>query len=1196
MNKRFWSLATLVLALVLSSIALHGQEYRSTISGSVTDPSGAAVTGAKITITEVRTNTRTQTTSDKSGQYVVPFLAPGKYQVDVDAPGFKRYIRKAFTLNSGDHPVIDVKLEIGSTSETVNVTDEAPLVDTANSSMGQTITTKEVEDFPLNGRNPMMLAQLAIGVVATGTPSMVHPFDNAGASAWSIGGTPSQSSEILLDGSPNATWDNRVAYSVPQDAVQEVKVKAFDVDAAYGHTGAGTINQILKTGTNQFHGSVYEFTQPSALAANTYFNDRKNIKKQDTTFNQFGVTAGGPLRIPHVYDGRDKLFWFFAFEKLKDGQPNTDFTTVPTAAERNGDFSALLNIPGGSSCIAKTGYNCYQIFNPYSGVLNGKTVSRQPFAGNIIPTTMLNPVALAYLKLFPLPNTTGNSDGFQNYANSTTTSDNYSNELGRLDYNMSERSRLSFDIRHNNEFQTKNYYFNNPSTGSNLTRENWGATVDEVYTFNTTTLLDVRANYTRMAELHGSPSDGFDPTTLGFPSYIASNSQYLQMPYISFTGNGKGSCGKQTSFQCLGPSGSSRTPSQSYQLFGDLVKVIGNHTLKFGVDLRQYSLDAFTYGNSTGSYTFNSSWTNGPTTSAAPANFGQDFAAFMLGLPSSGSFDLNARGTYHSYYYAGFVQDDWRATPTLTVNLGVRYDHDTPYYEKLGRTVNGFDFTATNPISAAASAAYDNNPVSQIPAGSFVVPGGLTYPSGNNGAVYQNSSHWVSPRVGFAWSPAALHSKTVIRGGFGIFVQPLTISNLSVVGKYSSNPILDQEGFSQTTPMIISSNYLQPASTLSDPFPNGFLAPSGSADGLATYDGQKTVSFLAPDMKNPYAIRWTLGVQHEFNSNLLLEVAYIGNHSLHLPVSVTQLNVIPRQYLSTATTRDQALITTLTGAVANPFHNLLPGTSLNGKTVPLAQLLSAYPQYGVGEGSGSQGLIEQNATIGSSTFNSLNVRLEKRLSNGLSLTGVYMFSKLIEQDTWLNDTDTHLEKRISPFDHTHHFVLAGSYALPIGRGKLVNVQSRWADYLVGGWHVNGIYSYQTGAPIEWANGSTTNIGDYVYSGGPLNLNNRQTTGTAFDTTQFATKSTDQFQYHIRTFPTTFSNLRQDGINNIDASILKDVKFTESKYVQLRVEAFNLVNHPTFAAPSTSVTSSSFGEITSQANQARTIQFGARFVF
>jgi hypothetical protein len=1176
-------LTHLCAIFALLAAPLLAQEFRGTISGAVADPTGGKVANAKITAAETRTGATAEAKSDSSGAYSIPFLAPGTYKITAEVAGFKKYVREDIQLGPGDHPVIDVALQVGDVSQSVNVVAEVPLINAENASLGQTITTKQVENFPLNGRTPMMLAQLSIGVIATAQPSLVHPFDNAGAAAWSIGGTPTQSTELLMDGAPDATWDNRLAYSPPQDAVQQVQVKAFDNDAAYGHTGGGTANQILKTGTNAFHGSMWEFTQASRLNAVNFFTNKTGAAVPVTHFNQYGLTAGAPIIIPKVVNGRNKLFWFFAWENLADAQPNnstlststSNFSTVPTDAERQGNFSALN----------------YTLYNPFSTVLNGSSVTRSPLQGNIIQPTMLDPVAQAYLKYYPEPNTPAlGANGFQNYVSNFLATDTYDNELGRIDYNMSSRSHLSFDVRHNDRVQNKGNFFNNIATGTNLARENWGATVDEVYTLTPTAVADVRFNFTRMNETHGEPSQGFSPTTLGFPSYISANSQYPLMPFVQF-----GSCGSQTSFQCLGDNSASKDPSQSYQLFGAVTKVIGRHTLKFGEDIRQYRLNTYITGNSAGSYTFGNGWVRAANNSSSTVVIGQDFSSFLMGLPTAGQFDINSHASFSSYYLSGFVQDDWRVAKTVTVNLGVRFDQDLPYGEKYGRTVDGFNDLAPSPIGSAAIAAYALHPIAQIPVGSFQVPGGLTFPGTSNGAPYQTTSHLFSPRLGFAWTPSALKGKTVVRGGFGIFVAPITVASLGDTGVVSGNPLVNQQGFSQTTSLVVPSNFLSPSSTLSNPFPGGILQPVGSTQGLATFLGQN-IAFLNPDMKNPYSMRWNFGVQQSLTKDTLLEVEYMGNHSVHLPIPFTQLNVVPRQFLSTVPVRDQATISALTATTANPLAGLEPGTSLNSSTTTVEQLLSRFPEFPVGEGSGSSGVVEQNLSDGRSNFESLSVRVEHRLARGLSVIGNYMYSRLIEQDTWLNDTDPEPERRVSPFDHPQHFVLGASYALPVGKNRLVNLKLGWANALLGGWTVNGIYTYQTGAPLVWTNGSTTSIGDYIYFGGPLNLNPSQVNGNAFNTSVFDTKAADQMQFHIRTFSTTFPNLRQADINNLDASLLKQFDIRETIYFQLRLEAFNAVNHPVFGAPTTTISSTSFGLITSQANLPRQIQLGARFVF
>src|SRR5579883_1134682 len=338
------------ICTLLAALACYAQESRGTISGAVTDPTGAAVPGVKVVATEVRTGTRVQTVSDSGGQYTLPFLASGQYDLSASVQGFKEFIRKGIQVGAGDHPVIDIRLEIG-------VTADAPLLNTDNASTGQAITTKQVEDIPLNGGTPLMVQQFAIGVIATGTPTLVHPFDLGGPSAFSIAGTPSQTSELLVDGVPDATWDGRAAYNPPRDAVMEVRVKAFDADSSFGHTGGGTVNQVLKSGTNGLHGSAWEYNQPSNMVANDFFRNRAGQGLQITHFNQWGVTAGGPVLLPH-FNGRNRVFWFFAYEGLKDSQPAPALLTVPTDAERQGNFSSLL--AAGSQ---------YQLYDPYSAVL-----------------------------------------------------------------------------------------------------------------------------------------------------------------------------------------------------------------------------------------------------------------------------------------------------------------------------------------------------------------------------------------------------------------------------------------------------------------------------------------------------------------------------------------------------------------------------------------------------------------------------------------------------------------------------------------------------------------------------------------------------------------------------------------------------------------------------------------------------------
>ena len=1168
--------------LLLLPFSLPAQENSGTILGLISDSTNSPVSGAHVAITGTQTGSKHESVSNTSGEYTIPFLEPGDYDVDVEVAGFKHFIHKSVHVGAGDHAVINIPLEVGNVVDTISVTAEAPILNSETATVGQAITEREVEELPLNGRTPLTLTSLSMGVLNTSQPGLVHPFDLGGAAGFSIAGSPSQVNEILLDGSPDATWDGRLAYSPPADAVEEVRVKAFDNDASFGHTGGGTINQILRTGTNDLHGSLYEFNQPNTLVANGWFNNAKGQVSPVLHYNQYGLTAGGPIWIPKVFNGRNKLFWFFAWEGLKDSQPNPTSLTVPTVAERAGDFSGLTT----------------KLYDPYSAKLGSNgVITRSAIPGNNLTNVSggMNPVALAVLNYFPLPNTAATgANGTLNYFSATPTVDNYGNQLGRMDYNMSERNRISFDVRYTDYSQVKNDYFANSSTSSLLTRNNRGASLEDVFTINPTNVFDLRLNFTRMDERHPSPTAGFDPAKLGLPSYLKDNSQYLQLPIFSLT-----------NYQSVGTNGASVLPSQSFQFYPTLVTIRGKHTFKFGTDIRQYNLNATLYGNPTGSFTFGNTWVRQASNSSATVGVGQDLASFLLGLPTAGTYDEPASSAWFEHYYSAFVQDDWHVRPNLSINLGIRFDHDTPYEEKYGRTVSGFDTTTPSPLAAAAQAAYAKSPIAQLPVSAFNVNGGLTYPGASNGAAYQSSSHLFSPRIGLAWTPAYLGGKTVITAGFGMFTQPLTISQLATTGKYSTNPILNQEGFAQTTQMVTTTNSnLSPAATLANPFPGGsILQPVGSSLGLASFLGQ-TVSFIAPQEKNPYALRWNFGIQHQLNQHTLVELMYMGNHAVHLPVAYTQLNGLPSQYLSTLPVRDTALINSLTATVTSPFFNLPNTAASTSKTTTAAQLLSTYPQFPAGVTSGGTGVIENNLDIGSSYYESLNFRIQHRFAGGLTLIGNYAFSKLIEQDSWLNFPDTHLEKRISPFDHPNRFVLAITYDLPIGRNRMLDIKSRWLDAVVGGWNLNSVYTYQTGQPLLWTAGGTTSPGDYVYNGQPININNRQVNGPAINLSAFDLASADQFQYHVRTFSTTYASLRQDATNQWDVSILKRFLITEKRFFELRGEAYNVVNHPVFGAPGqtsaqgpvVAETTSSFGYITFQDNRSRSLQIGARFVF
>ncbi|MEZ5401768.1 MAG: carboxypeptidase regulatory-like domain-containing protein [Bryobacteraceae bacterium] len=1133
----------LVFAAVLVTAA-HAQQFRGTITGSVTDAQQALVPDVPIVVTHIETGSKYESVSSGTGQYTIPFLQPGAYRLEAQVDGFKRYVREPIQVSANQQVSLDIVLEIGQVADTVTVSAEAPVLVTSTASSGQVITQKQIANMPMNGRTPLVLAQLAFGVVPDSDPRFTRPFDNSGPSGFSMGGAPSRSNELLIDGSPDTTRNRRVAYNPPVDSVEEVKVETFQADAAYGNTGGGTVNVVMKGGTNTLHGNAYNFNQVSKLAATDFFVNRAGNKKNNLVFNQWGVNAGGPVWIPKLLDGRNRVFWYFAYEGIKDRIPEPLTTTVPTDGQRNGDFSALLN--AGSN---------YAIYDPLTGRREGSRVRRDAFPGNVIPASRLSPIARNYLQFYPTANQTGRVDGQDNYLVNTNRGDNFNNELGRLDFNISDRHKLFWNFRHNERLEFRGNSFQNIATGNNLVRINWGSTLDDVYTFSPTVVLNTRLNWTRFTEGGFRPSLGFDQTSLGFPSSLAAVSTQAVLPLVDLN-----------RFNDLGTSGTGNTPFDNFQIYTSLTKITGAHSLKMGADLRLLRESSPNFGNSSGSYTFRENWTRGPLDNSPTAPLGQDLAAFMLGLPTGGAYDVGSFRTNQAGYVSLFLQDDWRASRSLTLNLGLRYEKELPTTERFNRQVVGFDPGAQLGLTGAAQAAYARNPVAGLPASQFNPTGGIVYASSGRRAITE-TSHLLSPRIGMAWSA---NNKTVVRAGGGLFY-------------FTEGLIASQQpGYFQRTPLVASlDGFLTPAATLGNPFPNGVLQPDGNSNGVNTFLGQG-VRFYNPKVNNPYSIRWNVSVQRELSANTVVEVGYMGNHGVRL-TGTRNLNWTPRELLSTSAARDQATIDRLTAQVPNPFQGLIPGTSLDGSRVASAQLFRAFPQF-----PGDGGVITDSNNFGGSFYHMVQTRFERRLASGVQFVFNYQFSKLIERRNFLNESDFAPEKRIANEDRPHRLIFSGLYELPFGKGKPFAADAGpLVGRLVSGWTVNAIYAVTSGDPVEW--------GNLIYLGGPLNWDSRNV-DNVFDTTRFNTDARQQLDQNIRTFSTRFSGYRQAATNNVDFSVIKDTSITEKVRLQYRCEFFNSLNHPAFRAPNLSATNRNFGKITAQANLPRIVQMALKLVW
>jgi len=1059
----------------------------------------------------------------------------------------QKYDRSGIQLGANERVAVDIELAIGQMTETVSITAEAPVLTTTTASTGQVISTRQIENMPLSGRTPLALAQLAFGVTPTDDPRFTRPFDNAGPAGFSMGGAPSRSNELLIDGAPDTTGDNRVAYNPPVDAVAEVKAESFQADAAYGHTGGGTVNVVLKSGSNQFHGTLYEFNQISNTAATPFFTNKAGGRKPTSRFNQYGGTFSGPVMIPKVVDGKNKLFFFFAYEGIKDALPAPATSTVPTPAQRSGNLSSLLAVNAS-----------YQVFDPATGVAEGARVRRQPFPNNIIPANRLSPIAQNYLRLYPDPNQPGRPDGQDNFVSLTNGERNdFYNYLGRLDINFSDRHKFFFNTRHNKRIGQGGNAFgkaltDNPTATNALRRTNWGMMVDDVYTISSTFLMNTRLNWTRFEEPRVNFSEGFDSTSLGFPSILSTTAPARGLPRITFA-----------RYTGVGDAGGRAFPFDSFQLFETFTKIAGKHAVKFGADIRQLRESDLNYGFSNGTFAFGTNWTQGPLDNAAASPLGQDMASFLLGLPTGGQYDIAAARSNLCNYYAFFVQDDFRVKSNLTLNMGIRLERETGTTERFDRSVNGFNESAVSPISAAAQAAYARNPIPEV--SQVRLNGGLTFAGQGSRLIYRTPTLTMSPRFGFAYT---LTPKLVVRGGIGIYY-----FTYGVLG--NSAP-----GFSQTTAFVPTLNgFLSPSSTLSNPFPNGIEQPTGSAAGLSTFLG-RAVSFMNPDAESQYSARWALSIQREMGRNSVLEIGYMANKAVRLPVDY-QANGVPVQFLSTSASRDQAVINQLTGNVANPMAGLIPGTGLNGGLVARNQLLRPFPHF--------TGVTAQRLNDGSSHFHSLQVRWERRFSGGLQFMTNHQWSKLMERRSRLNELDPFLEKRLAAEDRPHRLVASGGYELPFGKGKkfLANVNGA-VNQIAGGWSLNAILTLQPGGPLTW--------GNVIYLGGPLNVD-AHNPDQNFDTSRFNRVAAQQLDWNRRTFSSRFNDVRADGVNQIDFSIIKAFPIIKERLnMTYRCEFFNATNTPIFSGPNLAPANTNFGLITNQANQPRRLQMALRLVF
>src|SRR5574340_197067 len=1025
--RRQQHIAGLLVCLIASLAALHTARAQSTfgaILGRVTDPSGSPVPQAQVRVTNLATNATATRDTNEHGNYEAPYLTPGTYRVSVEHPGFKSFIQPEVQVRVSARVAVDMRLEVGDVKEMVNVSAAPPLVETTNASLGSVMDTKRIQDLPLSDGNPFMLTRLAPGVLNLGNVKNQRTFDNDATSDLGANGVAVRRNEFQMDGVPD-TAGRIVAFIPSTDMIREFKVQTASYDAAYGNTPGAIVNVSLKSGTTQLHGSFWENLRNSATDANQFFAKRARQPKPPFRLNHYGASVGGPVYLPKIYKGRDKTFFFFGFEGLKDSYPQPFNGAVPTAKMRQGDLSELLAL--GSR---------YQVYDPMTiAPAAGGRYSRQPLPGNVIPASRLNATAKAYMQYWPLPNMTGTSDFQQNYYNGQRAKTNdFCSTLARVDHNIGESHRLFLRVNWNRLHEVANNNFNNIATGTDRFRLNRGAAVDDVWVVNPSTVVGVRYGYTRWSERRPAISAGFDLAALNFaPAWVNARSKDLAtMPPLSVSG-----------MASLGGTWGYIEAYDTHTLAANVTKTFGRHSLRFGIDYRVYRESRRDEGNAVGSFSFGNTWTRGPLDNSAAAPTGQGMASFLFGLPDGGNADINASYVEQSVMSSLFIQEDWKITPRLTLNLGMRYELETPITERFNRAIRNFDFNAASPIEAQAKAAYAKSPIPEVPVSQFQVRGGLTF-AGVNGAprgLWETDTNNFEPRFGFAYQ---LRPSTALRGGYGIFHD--------FIGLRVGTVDVTQTGYSQRTDLVASQDQGQTfIANLTNPFPGGLLQPKGNTLGLAASLGQG-ITFLNPKARNGYMQRWSLNIQHQMRDRTVIEVGYVGNRGAALPFN-RELNVLSNQYLSTLPVRDEATNNFLTAKVANPFANLLPGTGLNSTTVNRSNLLVPYPQY--------TSLRRNLEPIGYSWYHSLQSRVEKQFSKGLVLSGSWTWSKNMGSGGFRNGGDAFQEEVLSSADRTHRFVVHGLWEVPVGRGrKFASSINGVLNAFIGGWQLGGIYQAQ----------------------------------------------------------------------------------------------------------------------------------------
>ena len=1128
------------LVLLAFLVSATAQDFRSTLQGTVADPSQASVANAAITLRNVDTGQDRAAVTNADGFYIFQFLLPGTYDLTVKAPGFRTSVEKGVTLALTQTLRQDVALLLGDTADTVNVIANIAVLDTDSTSLGTAIRSEIRDNLPLKGRSSLFMFTLTPGVVNNRYGEDTRPNDTITNIFFSANGAPVAATDVFVDGASNTVNVNRgvsISQWVPSvDSIAEFKLEMGTLSAEYGRSGGSITNMVIKSGTNAIHGTAYHFLRNSALDANGFFARGQGRKLAAFSANTYGVAVGGPVLFPKFYDGRNKTFWFASFEGAREGNGQDNILSVPTAKMRTGDFSEVPQI----------------LYDPYTVATVNGTPTRTPFAGNMVPANRQDPVAQKMMPFWPAPNRPSPNAAqpwVQNYGFSGKWPRNYDMFVTKIDHRFSQAWNTFFRLNKGNGLLVFPNDFNGIATnGRNVVnRPNIGASWGNTFLLNTSTTFDVRLGYAFGKEDNVPWSDGFDLSSLGFsPQYIGLT-QRKAFPTIGVTG-----------FNGLANSGLVADVGRTYVLQSNVSHQRGKHVFKTGADLRLLYGNFFRNLNPSGTFSFSNAWSNGPSALTPAGNTGFPMASFLLGL-GGGSLANNNGVSILNKYYGFFFQDDYRATSKLTLNMGLRYEYETPRTERYNRATRGFDISSASPAGASSRGGLQY-------AGAGSQPRGIYNPDRNN----------IAPRFGFAYT---FMPKTVLRSGYALHYMP-------VVGS------VDAVGFSTTTSVVTSQDAFTPKDRLSNPFPLGLAPATGNSLGLATLLGQN-ISYFDPSDVTPLLHTWNVNIQREVFSKSLLQLGYVGSRGIHITsdpqTGISEnINQVPAQFLSLG----RALLDT----VPNPFAGRITVGQLAGPTVQRQQLLRPYPQF--------LNVTRNLPTYGNTVYHSFQGKFEQRLWHGLTTIVSYTYSKNMgDIGPYQNNYDRRIERAVTSFDVPHRLTVTTSWDMPVGKGrKYMGNASKAVDLLMGQWNMSTFSTFQAGFPLSFgvnqntlfltgAGGQRPNVIGDPQSGITGTVNSRL--GAYFNTAAFAQPA----DFTFGNVGSRVGWLRNPGMNNINLTLTKQFIITERLKVNLRASSFNLMNHPVFGSPNTTFGAlGQFGRISGQANLSRQSELVLRLIF